>query len=367
MGVSESLARNRGGLNDVFNLYARYQQKKAQDEERAAFRDRLKSATADVTENIVRPDNSADTGNLQIGGGGVDTTGNDMRGSTIVPKMQPMGMVGQSKIPLERFIESRPKTLADMDLNDVIGLNQQAGEDPVNRGTLSSVMQMLSQREERNTPTYNIMNQEDGGYDIFKMLRGKAPERVSGRLGVQKPVAQARTKYGVDQVVSDDGYYVDVVKNPDTGETQYRKTNVRAPEKDWKGGAGASGSGKPGELTDAEKRIAQLTQVNLELGKEMTNLGLGLDKSGNPLLDAQGKKIADTTAIKDNLQSQLKTNEAELVRLNQKIGGTYKGSDAGAGSGAGTGTNSGRKVVQTGMLNGKKVVKYDDGSVEYGE
>jgi hypothetical protein len=64
----------------------------------------------------------------------------------------------------------------------------------------------------------------------------KKPEEITEQLiqtSLQKKKAVKPTKKSIDRVVGIDGFYYDVLEDPETGKTTWEKSNVLAPEKEW--------------------------------------------------------------------------------------------------------------------------------------
>jgi len=94
------------------------------------------------------------------------------------------------------------------------------------------------------TPGRTETKEEQAEFDptnpAFIIEMGKAakkkPEEITEQLiqtSLQKKKAVKPTKKSIDRVVGIDGFYYDVLEDPETGKTTWEKSNVLAPEKEW--------------------------------------------------------------------------------------------------------------------------------------
>jgi hypothetical protein len=176
----------------------------------------------------------------------------------------------------------------------------------------------------RYTPKYTQFTGPQGELDQFQVdaegNRVVPGTRESLRAPIPKPAPPA--KKTIDRVVGRDGYYYDVVENPMSGETEYRRSNIRAPAKE-----------RPGDKTEQKEhdkaiaRVHTLTAKNQELGQKMRMV----DAKIAPSIKAFGENSdlakgyrEQAQLEKDGYQAQIDSNEQELNDLNEQIGGTWR-------------------------------------------
>ena len=106
------------------------------------------------------------------------------------------------------------------------------------------------------------------------------------------------------------------------------------------------------------EKVATANIANMKFGQELDEKKFSFDKTIKTNADSRANKIA--TANIANLKAKNKTsstpntkNIKEVNELLQKRNGTKEKKET-------------RTIVRTGMKDGRKVVQYSDGSIEYG-
>lgn len=372
MGIAKSLRKAMPGITDALDMYERNQKEQAVRDERKQFIDRYRAATSgtvktggypgadagEMVSSLHAPKNPAplsiNTMPSMFGGDqqGQDSVfdlpkffeppqqqlgGNAMEFPNMrsgVPVADIAGKLQRVKSVLEpKPAVVRPKQWSDMSMDEMVELSGLAGSDPISRNMMQSGFDLMREKERRSTPSFQVVNQENGAVDIVEipgfdaMMRGDKPRVIGGKEGQQKNTAKeqwvVRNGTPVYSVFREGDLPYEAPKSTEGGKQWIQRKGKVLFDTPVDGDLPHDRS-KPeeGNVTDAEKAIQKLTEENQSIGKMITLLDAGAYTKANN--EPVKKGSPEYLLLKRNFKKQLFTNDGELERLNKKIGGTFK-------------------------------------------
>lgn len=287
MGVFETLNRGEGDINNI----ERYFQKRREADKREKLLQAIRTKLQPREELTPEAQGSIDTvGAAQ--GQEIPTGPRNYGGGVAMQRPQTQTVMPDL---------NSPDTLFD--------IGSMAGKDPF------ELFQLAAQSQEKRKPKYNTINQEGGGYQTFETGYGARPKLIDER----KPTfRQTEPKKPTLETANPDDMY--------WNGTSWEKVDpnyVAPPNAGAVSDQRQRDEAKKADREKTEKRIQDLTKTNQELGYKLSEFDAGqtyeLNESGGAIIPPSQQ------TARQSLLQQIQDNEAELERLNTRIGGTFKG------------------------------------------